>query len=456
MALAAAPQRDSAPRRLREGELIKHSAAIQISNTLTLLQRKISNVCLMRAYPRLMRDEVHRIPLSELKAALGYRGHNDDKIKDAFRVLNMTQIEWNLFGKDKKHRWGVSTLLAQAELLDGNVCEYAYAPKLRAFYAHPAVYARLNLSVQNSFKSKHAIALWEYLVDALGAKRARATVRIALSELRRLLALGGDEYTEFKALRRRVIDVAIREIGQGADINVTARYVKERRRVVAIDFDVWREQPALIEAEQRDEQDANQDDEECPPTSSTPGERLEACLVREFGVARKQVERLLASFDTDYIEDVLKHVRDAYRVGKVRSLAGYTVRAIQEDYRTARAVPGTPQATNATDQADAQAVEREALQRAFEAHRVRRAAEAYGQLDAGAQAACQTKARAALKRTPWGKQMLKRLDAGEKGGAAQDAFLSAVATFVLTSAEDCDLQAFGRASLTKTEKAQTN
>ena len=156
-----------------ETTLIKHSAAIHISNSLTLIQRKLFNVLLQRAYPTLLSEETHALPLAELKAQLGYRSKNDEPIKEGFRVLNSTQVEWNVLNKDREERWGIGTCLADAEII-GGLCEYSYSPKMRKLLGSPAVYARLNLEVQNTFRSKHALALWEFLEDALGARRREA------------------------------------------------------------------------------------------------------------------------------------------------------------------------------------------------------------------------------------------------------------------------------------------
>src|SRR5881409_208445 len=51
-------------------EVVKHSAAIQIQNNITLLQRRAWNVLLANAYDALPTEERHRIKIKDLTRAL--------------------------------------------------------------------------------------------------------------------------------------------------------------------------------------------------------------------------------------------------------------------------------------------------------------------------------------------------------------------------------------------------
>ena len=47
-------------------EVVKHSAAIQIQNNITLLQRRAWNVLLANAYDELPTQETHQVKVAEL------------------------------------------------------------------------------------------------------------------------------------------------------------------------------------------------------------------------------------------------------------------------------------------------------------------------------------------------------------------------------------------------------
>jgi len=320
-----------------ETTLIKHSAAIHISNSLTLIQRKLFNVLLQRAYPTLLSEETHAVPLAELKAQLGYRSKNDEPIKEGFRVLNSTQVEWNVLNKDREERWGIGTCLADAEIV-GGLCEYSYSPKMRKLLGSPAVYARLNLEVQNTFRSKHALALWEFLEDALGARRREAGYTITVEDFRKLMAIEEGQYSEFKGLNKRVLEPAIQDINASALCGIEcSATVKRRGRVpVALAFTVRRKaehahrlggsgfaitDPALVEE----------------LTDQVKGEGAEEServrrLTEEFGVSAQRAIKLVQAHPAAVVDANLDHVAQQVRRGGVANVGGYVCAAIEQNY----------------------------------------------------------------------------------------------------------------------------
>ena len=153
-----------------EYAVIKHSAAIHIQNNLTLLQRKAWNVLLFHAYNDLPSKDIYKITVQRLKQLLDYNSKDDEYLKVIIRAMRQCGLEWNVLDKDGANEWGTSTLLASAIIKNG-ICEYAYSPHLRERLYNPSMYARISLSLQNQFESKHAQALWELCIDYLGSRR---------------------------------------------------------------------------------------------------------------------------------------------------------------------------------------------------------------------------------------------------------------------------------------------
>src|SRR5579863_6030079 len=80
----------------RKHELKKHAATIHCSNTLSLLQRKISNALLYQAYDDLLVKEEHEISVRQLCKLIEYSGNNHAAIREALKGLLSTVIEWNI------------------------------------------------------------------------------------------------------------------------------------------------------------------------------------------------------------------------------------------------------------------------------------------------------------------------------------------------------------------------
>ena len=112
----------------KQYDLVKHTATIHIPNSLSLVERKVSNVLLRNAYSSLLTKQVHEISISELSESIGWEeGNADEKIKSALKQLVNLHVSLNVIGKDNKNSWGVTTLLAQAVIENGK-CSYAYSP----------------------------------------------------------------------------------------------------------------------------------------------------------------------------------------------------------------------------------------------------------------------------------------------------------------------------------------
>lgn len=230
----------SGPKAKPKREVIKHSAAIQIENNITLLQRRAWNVLLYNAYNELLSEEEHHIRVREVMKVLEFDSKNEAYLKEALEALVSCKVKWNMLDKDGGMEWGVAALLASAVIKNG-VCSYAYSPPLRKRLYNPRMYARLSLSLQNRFASKYAHTLWEVCADYLGTAREHGeTPFIPLEKFRKLVGLSEEMFPQFKRLNDKVIKHAMDEINQVSDLRVTVEYQRQNRKVTALKFKVRR------------------------------------------------------------------------------------------------------------------------------------------------------------------------------------------------------------------------
>ena len=217
-------------------EVIKASPAIQIQSKISLLQRRAWNVLLANAYSELQTSEIHRVSVVELAAKLGYNSNDLDYLKETLEALGACQVKWNLLNKDKKEKWGFANLLASAEIENG-ICTYAFAPHLRHQLYNPHIYAKLNLRLQNRFKSQYALVLWEVCFDYFDTDRDQGeTPLIPLETFRELMGIEADEYQTFKALNQFVIKPAMKEINDLTDYHVEIEQKRIGRRIGELKF----------------------------------------------------------------------------------------------------------------------------------------------------------------------------------------------------------------------------
>jgi len=94
--------------------LIKNSAIVAISNSISLLQRKILNFLIALAYIDLKTKESFTIELNYLKLIVGFNSKNLSYLKEALKGLMASVVEFNILSKDKD-AWSATTLLASVE-----------------------------------------------------------------------------------------------------------------------------------------------------------------------------------------------------------------------------------------------------------------------------------------------------------------------------------------------------
>lgn len=312
---------------LKKTEVIKHSAAIQITNRINLLQRRAWNVLLAQAFEDLLDKEEHHVWVKDLSTALKFDSKNEQYLKDMLKRLTTTGVEWNILEKDGKQEWGITTLLAQATIKEG-MCTYAYSPILRKKLFNPTMYARISLSMQNKFSSKHALAIYELCVDYFDVKRkAGETPWMELDAYRKLCGLNDGEYTDFRRLNTRLIKEPIQEINNKSDLFIEVDFKKEKRAVVAIKFYI-----------SPNPNKANLLDVDKEPLLGLPtgkaNEILYKRLKKYFSLSHTQAEETLRTYAEDYILEVLEEVENRFNKGKkIDNLAAYTLKALKEDWR---------------------------------------------------------------------------------------------------------------------------
>ena len=316
-------------------EVIKASPAIQIENKITHLQRRAWNVLLANAYNELPEKDIHTISVGELAAKLGFHSHNLDHLKEALRELRACEVQWNILGKNDKEEWGVAGLLADARIRDG-ICHYSFAPQLRMKLYNPLMYTRLNLRLQNEFKSQYALILWEVCFDYFDVHWGQGqTPFIPLETFKELMGIESHEYLEFRALNRNLIKPAIKEINTLTDYFVEVEQKRIGRKVGELKFRIEKVKTLPVQ------ESVFPDVEELPPVAVELVQvDVDRALAVRIAVAEWEFinpEKLPSLGDyPDFLEYVSEKIEMASHASGVNNGAGYVVEAIRNNYQNDR------------------------------------------------------------------------------------------------------------------------
>lgn len=303
-------------------ELKKHAASIHCSNTLSLLQRKISNALLFNAYKELLQKEEHEISIRQLCNLISYNGNNHAAIKDALRGLLSTVIEWNLVNDTTgTEDWTASSILASVSM-QGPLCYYAYSPRMKQLLHSPSMFGKINLYIQSRFKSSYGLALYENCIRYRGLPH---TKWFEIELFRKLMGVPKDNYPIFRDFKRRVLDKSVEEVNTYSDLLVEPEVCRERRQVVKIRF-VLKERAKKTRLGSLIEEGTPQDG------------GLREKLMLQFHLSGKQVENILRDYSEEFIADKIAVVLSSknFQNGKVKNVAAYFRSALKNDYQIAK------------------------------------------------------------------------------------------------------------------------
>lgn len=311
----------------------KHISTIHCSNSLSLLQRKISNVLLFNAYPKLLSEEEHQISIKDICNHIEYNGYNYDSIKNALKILLSTVLEWNVINETVEEDWTASSILASVNIKQ-SVCTYSYSPRMRQLLYSPSIYGKINLSIQANFSSNYGLALYENCVRYRNICR---TKEFSMDVFKKIMGVSANKYLIFRDLKKRVIDKAVQEVNLLSDFIVTPNIKKVGRRAVSIYFDIKdksNNSKLIINDATQINNVTNQSKNKDRINNHSETSLLINQLQNEFFLNQNIIDDLLRRFGIENIKSKIKHIKQtsSFINGKISNLPGFLVDSLNKDY----------------------------------------------------------------------------------------------------------------------------
>lgn len=220
-------------------------AIIPTNRKISVLARKVYNVMIYYAQQQGDR-ETYRVRLRDVVTAIDFNSNNTEVLKEHLRQMVSTKVEWQSPTQGEGARWGVSGLIAHAELINegGEVLmEWSYAPKLKQAILDPQRYARFSLAMQIGLRSSAALVLYEICsryVDNPGG----VTSKQHWTWWRPVLTGVPDDqcgvYKEWKYFSRDVVKQAVAEVNQITGLKIEPIEFRRGRSVTDLQFKVTR------------------------------------------------------------------------------------------------------------------------------------------------------------------------------------------------------------------------
>lgn len=309
--------------------LKKHVGLIHCENKLTLIQRKICNILLFNALDKINDQNIHEIPLRQLCSLVGYNSNDSKLIKESIKTLISVVMEWNLLEDSKFLKeddypedaitWNASSLLAGASIKNGMIC-YSYSPQMKSVLSSLDIYGRINLFVQAKFNSTYSLVLYE---NCVRFKNIKQTSWFPIGLFRSLMGVPEDKYQSFKEFNRNVINVAVKEVNQKADIYIKPQFKKAGRNIAAIQFTLSENEnykPSFKKTHRIDVE----------PSVLQQRSTLIEILVSDFKLSKKQASEVTSEYAYDYVVEKINIVKNKKNIDHP---GAYFISAIKNDYK---------------------------------------------------------------------------------------------------------------------------
>lgn len=342
--------------------LPKNIGAIQISNELTLVERKIMNIILWNAF-HIEKNNIsidksfsknnkkfYSLDISEIEEMLGWDKYvSRGEIKKALDKLVSTSLKFNILKKQNTDAgmWNITSSLLSDVITenDNNANEiyYAFSHGIKDIIIKPTLYGWINLEEQKKIESKYTLALLEYLQGSIAISKQTETKTeyIALDDYKKLVAGEGSNYDTFKHINQKLIKAPLQELNDKTELTATANFKKSGRKVVSISFDVKKDEYNPLHQTLELNFDSESDDKHKLTyttnthitTSLHNGRKINEMMIN-YSISERKRKEFLETFSPEYIEANIKYFSTQKEwKDKIKEVpVGLIVKAIEENY----------------------------------------------------------------------------------------------------------------------------
>lgn len=275
-------------------------AIVPKSEKITVTARKIYNVMLQLAQIQGVEKESYRVRLAEIATGIDFKSNNTELIKQYFRQMATTGVEWQSPTTGEGARWSISALIAHADLIQqGNelLLEWSYAPNIKQELLDPQRFAKMSLQVLAALNTMASVVLYE-ICCRYADNPSGLTARQSWAWWRPVLTGAPDSatsaYQEYKIFNRDVVKKAVKKVNEVTDLEIELIEHKIGRSVKELQFKV-----------KRKSQPAAQPDRKIEPVDlKTIGAAIKS------GLHQDKAEKLLFKYGAKALDEALAVMRE--------------------------------------------------------------------------------------------------------------------------------------------------
>ena len=222
----------------------KTNFAIEVSNNLTILQRKIFNHALFEQDSQGWDTPIIKLQFRDINALIGNSTHrqNHNKIKSIFKQLLTKELK---IVNAKYLGYEATCYISYVKICDKHIevkIDEELKKHLNINYINEQGikntskgYVNLNLEIVNRLHSTYHIALYEFLTKSWHEQRQKKEICIDVNLLTEISS-NKKSYKQYKEFQRTILKPAIEEININTNLNIEYEQIKYAGKVEKICF----------------------------------------------------------------------------------------------------------------------------------------------------------------------------------------------------------------------------
>jgi hypothetical protein len=232
------PKTKTLNQRQTDTHIVKPAELIEIreiSESLTLADRRIFNMLLANAWDNIKEPVFHTIRLHELRSS----NQDNSRPRDSIKRLMQVIISFDVI-EDGINREVITHLLGDCKL-DHNphgLAHYSFSDSMRKMLVFSSVFARLRRDLIYQFRSKYALTLYEMLQKRINLSH-KTSDDFTIDEIRQKLGVAKEINKIYRDLNTNVLKPAVLEVNKLSDIACSFDPIIENRVTVGIRLS-WR------------------------------------------------------------------------------------------------------------------------------------------------------------------------------------------------------------------------
>jgi plasmid replication initiation protein len=297
--------------------IVKSNYLIEAPYKLTIQEQRIVFMMISMLKPDDKDFNIYRVSIKYFKEMVGVKGEGSyEKLKEiTIKLRKRDLVIHRPDGSELQAGW-----VSSADYMPGEGCvELCFDPKLKPYLLGlKEFFTKYSLDNILCLRRVYSVRLYELLkqYETIGERFVK------VDTLKEMLGMTTDEYKLYGHLKERVIRPAQNELKSKTDLQFDFQEIKEGRKVKTIRF--------IIKPNKKKES----------PTQTEVGGQVDVSnsdlfqrLQASFCLSAVQARDILQNHDEDYVKSNLEVVEQAYKDGKVKRLAPYTMKAMREDFR---------------------------------------------------------------------------------------------------------------------------